>query len=236
MLRNLSIITITYNNVDEFIKTYSSIAKFREQGVKHIIINGGKSIKSHIQNDCKLIEESDSGIYDALNKGISNVKTKYFMIIHSGDILITDPQTLSKQILLLDSSNHDILLNDCKIEFKTWSRNIRSKYWKSWMFSVGVSPPHPPIIYKLESVKNINYNLSQKVIADFFYLEHLICTTKLSYIKGNKLLIAMSPGGKTSSGIVSFITVSKGLIKEKGIFRSLLFFTCRPFIKVLQMI
>jgi len=35
----------------------------------------------------QIIQEPDKGRYDALNKGIVLVKTKYFMLIHGDDVV-----------------------------------------------------------------------------------------------------------------------------------------------------
>ena len=233
-IQDLTIVTITFNNEEELKSTYDSLEEFRKAGGTHIIVNGGRSIKSIVKNST-LIEEPDNGIYDALNKGIKKVDTPFFMLIHSGDSLIESNALLEKLISKMESNNLDLLLNDCSIEFGSGKRFMKSSKWKPWMFFFGAQPPHPPTIYRSSTVKSFKYDLSHPVIADFKYLEDLF-KAKLNWDKGNKLLIHMSAGGATSSGIKSFFFVNKQFRRLKGPFKMILFALTRPFIKVYQMI
>ena len=233
-IKNLSIITITFNNRLELIKTYQSLEQFRNYGGTHIIVHGGSSV-SDIVIKGDLVEEPDKGIYDALNKGICRVSTPYFMLVHSGDLLVEDIEILETLLDSMKDENIDLMLNDCSIEYGYSKRYMKSRRWKPWMFRFGAQPPHPPIIYKTQSVSRYNYDLNHPVIADFKYLEDLF-KAKLRYGKGNRLLVHMSAGGATSSGFKSFFHVNKQFRKLKGRKKAMLFTFSRPLIKLYQMI
>ena len=234
MLQELSIVTITYNNPEDLIKTYKSLESFRQARGVHIIVNGGKTIEPLIKNDCVLLEEPDEGIYDALNKGIELVRTPYLMLVHSGDVLVASCILLKEQLEILDKRRLDILLNDCTVDFGNGKRLMSSKYWQPWMFKLGAQPPHPPTIYRFSSIKYLEYNTSHPIIADFDYLERIF-KNKLEYDKGNQIMIHMSAGGKTSSGLTSFIRVNREFIKLKGLMVASCFSLTRPIIKLIQM-
>ena len=235
MLQELSIVTITYNNPEDLIKTYKSLESFRQAGGTHIIVNGGKTIKQLIKNDCLLLEEPDNGIYDALNKGIDQVQTPYLMLIHSGDILVAKLNVLEEQLSSMYNKQLDLLLNDCTIEFGKGKRLMSSKNWKPWMFNLGGQPPHPPTIYKRSFVEHFKYDTNHPVIADFDYLERIFKNLP-KYDKGNQTLVFMSAGGKTSSGLSSFFRVNKEFRKLKGVFIGSYFTLARPIVKIIQMI
>jgi len=235
MLNLITIITITYNNPKDFKKTYDSLRDFREGGGKHIVINGGNSVKHFVKNDCFLIEEKDEGIYDALNKGICLTSTPYFMLIHSGDLLVASNDILEKQVSLMKDRKLDILLNDCTLDFGKSKRLMSSKLWRPWMFKLGAQPPHPPTLYNYSSVKNIKYDTGHPIIADFDYLERIFKGIP-KYDRGGKTLIHMSAGGKTSSGLSSFFSVNREFRKLKGTLVSFCFIFTRPLIKIIQMI
>lgn len=234
MLQELSIVTITFNNPEDLIKTYKSLESFRQARGVHIIVNGGKTIEPLIKNDCVLLEEPDEGIYDALNKGIELVRTPYLMLIHSGDVLVASCNILKEQLEIMDKRRLDILLNDCTINFGKGKRLMSSKNWQPWMFKLGAQPPHPPTIYRFSSVKYLEYNTSHPIIADFDYLERIF-KNKLEYDKGNQIMIHMSAGGKTSSGLTSFIRVNREFIKLKGRMVASCYMFARPIIKLIQM-
>jgi glycosyltransferase involved in cell wall biosynthesis len=85
----ITVITLTFNNYDELIKTCDSISGV--VGIEHLIINGGKCEKTlaFLKNySGRSISESDHGISDAFNKGVKYCNTEYFCYLNSGDILI----------------------------------------------------------------------------------------------------------------------------------------------------
>ena len=233
-LQEFTVVTITYNNPEDLIKTYASLNDFREHGGTHIIVNGGNSVQSLV-NDVILIEEPDKGIYDALNKGIAHVITPYFMLIHSGDFLVATTKIFESLLVKMENEELDFLLNDCSIEFGQKKRLMKSSNWKHWMFKFGAQPPHPPTIYRTRSVSSYKYDLNHPVIADFKYLEDII-NSNLKWSNGNHLLIHMSQGGATSSGLRSFFYVNRQFRKLKGPFKMVWFALARPLIKILQML
>lgn len=105
----LSIITINYNNADSLRKTLASIAEQTYRDIEHIIIDGGsidgsvEVIKEYVRtnpnNDpffkhtIKWVSEKDSGIYNAMNKGIRKATGAYVQILNSGDILASPDVT-----------------------------------------------------------------------------------------------------------------------------------------------
>jgi hypothetical protein len=233
-LNELTIITITYNNEYDLEKSYNSLNDFRSEGGKHIIINGGQTV-AHLIKDTQLIETPDNGRYDAINKGIGFVKTKYFMLIHAGDCLVVGTMILKKQLIKMEIENLDILLNDCSIEFGSKNRLMKSSKWRPWMFKLGAQPPHPPTIYRYETFKNLKYHTEHPVIADFKYLEDVF-QLRPNWNFGGYLLVHMSSGGATSSGLKSFFYVNKQFRNMKGTLKMIFFTMTRPLIKVYQML
>ena len=96
----LSIITINYNNLLGLIKTVTSVLNQKSNDFEYIIIDGGsedgsgdyiKSIdSSEKQFTFKYLSEADSGIYNAMNKGIKMAKGEYVHFLNSGDWLVDD--------------------------------------------------------------------------------------------------------------------------------------------------
>lgn len=92
----LSIITINKNNVHNLSKTLESVAAQTCRNFEHIIIDGASSdesvsvIKKYAENSqfqVKWISEPDSGIYNAMNKGIRMASGNYVQFLNSGDCL-----------------------------------------------------------------------------------------------------------------------------------------------------
>ena len=92
----LSIITINRNNAEGLKKTLESVASQTCRDFEHIIIDGASTdgsvdvIKDYVaspsgKNVSYWISEPDSGIYNAMNKGIKKASGDYISLLNSGD-------------------------------------------------------------------------------------------------------------------------------------------------------
>ncbi len=135
----ISIVTITYNNFDQLIKTLNSIPK--TDIVESVVINGGDCKKTKDFLDTypgKSLSEKDEGIADAFNKGIKTSSGNYIMFLNSGDILLSK-NYLQKAKSILDS-NPDIAFVHSNIIF---SDQLGSDlYMKPQMKNLGRGMPY----------------------------------------------------------------------------------------------
>lgn len=217
-LKNLTIVTITYNN-NGLSKTLQSILPLINAGSTHIIQNGGKHIYNVPQHpNLHIYNEQDKGIYSALNLGIKKVTTSYFMLIHAGDEFIGKISELEQILTDLEQNQISISLNSQYIG----NRKHSSRFWRPWMLSFGVQPPHLPCVYATKYFQNKGYNEAIPIIADFDYFQSS-CDWS-NFMNQHYLLIQMEAGGHTSGGINSFFSTSFEFIrtyKFKGVFYSI---------------
>ena len=96
----LSIITINRNNAVGLKKTLESVASQTCRDFEHIIIDGASTdssvdvINDYVastagKNVSYWISEPDSGVYNAMNKGIKKATGNYCLFLNSGDSLYT---------------------------------------------------------------------------------------------------------------------------------------------------
>jgi len=96
----LSIITINYNNAEGLCKTMESVLAQTYTDVEYIIIDGASTDgsvdvirKLATRPTIKWVSEKDSGIYNAMNKGIRMATGEYCQFLNSGDMLAADDVT-----------------------------------------------------------------------------------------------------------------------------------------------
>jgi glycosyltransferase involved in cell wall biosynthesis len=93
-LVTISIVTITYNNFEELVKTVDSVRSVRD--CELVIINGGscQKTKDYLAElslpgfKLVVVSESDRGIADAFNKGVLNGTGDAICFLNSGDTLM----------------------------------------------------------------------------------------------------------------------------------------------------
>ena len=105
----LSIITINYNNASGLRKTIESVVNQTSLEFEYIVIDGASTdgsieiIKEFKDKITFWVSEPDTGIYNAMNKGIHSAKGKYCQFLNSGDSLVPPNVTESMLFNLPDS-------------------------------------------------------------------------------------------------------------------------------------
>ena len=107
----LSIVTINYNNAEGLRKTMESVLAQTYTEIEYIIVDGA-SIDGSVdvirelatRPTIKWVSEKDTGIYNAMNKGIRMATGEYIEILNSGDILF-DANVTQRMIEHLDQIN-----------------------------------------------------------------------------------------------------------------------------------
>jgi len=163
----ISIVTITYNNFEDLVKTLESIRG--NDYIESIVVNGGDSpetidyLKFH---KGIVINEKDEGIADAFNKGIKASSCDFIMFLNSGDILL-NPVYLSQAVEVLNENpqysfvHSNILYEDAfgdKLFVKPYVKNPGR----------GMMYLHPSMIIIKKIFKETGlYNLRYKIAMDF---------------------------------------------------------------------
>jgi glycosyltransferase involved in cell wall biosynthesis len=105
---SITVITVNYNHSDLLEKTIQSVIN-QNYAVEYIVIDGGstddslqmiKNYESHIH----WVSEKDTGIYNAMNKGIQRATGEWICFLNSGDIFV-DSESLGKIAEGINSSD-----------------------------------------------------------------------------------------------------------------------------------
>ena len=114
----LSIITVNLNNRDGLQKTIDSVVSQTFKDFEWIVIDGGSTdgskelIEQNADHFAYWVSEPDTGIYNAMNKGITVAKGEYLQFLNSGDKLY-EPNILER--LMSTNMVADIIYGDCLV-------------------------------------------------------------------------------------------------------------------------
>ena len=92
----ISIITVNYNNATGLKKTMGSVLNQTYDDFEYIVVDGDSNdgskevLTSFDHTRLTGISESDTGIYNAMNKGIRKARGKYLLFLNSGDYLVSE--------------------------------------------------------------------------------------------------------------------------------------------------
>ena len=182
----LSIITINLNDKLGLQKTLESLFSFQKfTDFESIIIDGGStdgSVDVILQKQSKIaywVSEKDTGIYNAMNKGIKVSKGDYLLFLNSGDYLIDE--CLGK--VFSGNIEEDIVYGDIlSIDEKgnTLVHKVKS-YYTLFDFML-TSLPHQASFIKRSLFDSYQYSEEYKIVSDWeFFLRKIIlekCTSK----------------------------------------------------------
>lgn len=106
----LTVITVAYNAAAHIEQTILSVAEQAEQNIEYLVIDGGsrdgtvdilRRLSAHIG---RWVSEPDSGIYDAMNKGIALARGDWILFLNADDYF-SGPDAVRK---LLDSADDSV--------------------------------------------------------------------------------------------------------------------------------
>lgn len=138
----ISIITINYNNAEGLKRTLDSVAEQTYRDIEHIIIDGGSTdssvdaIKEYVsanpnkdpffKHTINWVSEKDSGIYNAMNKGIRKANGAYIQILNSGDIFAST-DVVERMVAEIEKAEYPELLYGNMVKYDYSSNKVIGK-------------------------------------------------------------------------------------------------------------
>lgn len=199
----LSIITINLNDKTGLQKTVNSVFAQTFKDVEYIVIDGDSNdgsadlIEQHKGKISKYVIEKDTGIYNAMNKGIRLSSGEYLLFLNSGDYL-ESTATLDKVAKHLHS--YDIIYGNMIID-------------KDGKFTQGISPKklefeemirgtlwHPVSFIKRTLFDTYGlYKENYKIISDYEFFLRTIFVERVSTQHINEFISVFNTKGIGSS-------------------------------------
>ena len=179
-MKNLSIIVVSLNSKNDFIKTIKSVVNQTYKKKEIIIVDGLSSdgtieqIQKFKKYFSKIVIEKDKGIYDAMNKGINFSSGKWTMFLNSGDTFYKKDtlDKIFKQKLL----DNDILFGDTLINNKGIKYLVKAK---NFTINTIIMPfCHQSTIVKTKILKNLMFSLKYRYSSDFHFFSNAIIKKK----------------------------------------------------------
>jgi len=92
----LTIVTVTKNCAATIDTTLDSVSAVKRPGVEYVVVDGGSTdatqaaIRARGKLVDRLVSEPDTGIYNAMNKGVGLARGRYVLFINGDDALVTE--------------------------------------------------------------------------------------------------------------------------------------------------
>lgn len=189
---SVTLITIALNNLDGLRRTldYSTrLHEIQDRRIEGLVIDGGSTdgtigFLESLPSTVKWVSEQDSGVYNAMNKGVAMARTDYVLFLNSGDHLVSASSIVRA---LPHLGNHDLCYFDLEIREPSDSEHHATwikRYPDQLRFShfVDDSLPHPACFIRRTLFERFGpYDESLRICADWKAFMLWVCRHGCTY-------------------------------------------------------
>ena len=212
----VSVITASYNRVGTLGQALDSVAQQQKVRVEHIVIDGGSTDGSvellrAQPGIAKLVTEPDSGIYDALNKGLARATGEVVGFLHSDDyfahsgVLARVASVFSDPAIEAVYGDLDYVSADTGRVIRRWRSGeyARERLAQGWM------PPHPTLYLRRALYQRLGgFDTSFRIAADYeFMLRMFSAGVRPAYLP--EVLVKMRWGGASNRSLARILQKSR---------------------------
>jgi glycosyltransferase involved in cell wall biosynthesis len=217
----VSIITVCYNSESTILETIHSVLSQTYPNIEYIIVDGNSRdktvdiIKAFNSEISKWISETDNGLYDAMNKGISLATGDIIGILNSDDTFYSE-KTIEQIVDFhmehkIDASVGNIIQWD---NMKNVKRKYSSINWNPVKLKIGFMPPHPSIFLKKELFTTYGFYSNEfKIAADYELITRFFFKNNINWMYSDIITTSMLTGGLSSPGFFAYFNISKEIFK-----------------------
>jgi glycosyltransferase involved in cell wall biosynthesis len=248
----ISIITVCYNSEKTIATTIESVLVQTYHDIEYIIIDGNSTdktveiIKNNFQFSTfnfQLVSEPDTGMYDAMNKGIRMATGEIIGILNSDDFY-NHPNCIERVAEVFRNQTIDACFADIRfVNPKNQEKTVRyysSAKFNPGKFRLGFMPAHPTFFVRKKYFDQIGYyKTDYRIAADFELLMRFLYRNKLSYSYIPLDMVKMRTGGKSTQSWKSNYILNREIVRacrENGVYTNLLILSLKYLIKVFEFI
>ncbi len=250
-MMKMSIVTVTYNSASTLRDTIESVLAQTYKNIEYIVVDGlskdntmdiVREYEPRFNGRMRYVSEKDSGLYDAMNKGIKMATGEVVGIInsddfyHRKDIIQLVAETMSdKRVQAVYGDVRFVNPND----LKTTVRYYSSRIFRPSLFRYGFMPAHPTFFtYKRFFDEFGYYKLNYKIAADYELLVRFLYghAVQAQYMQTD--FMKMRTGGVSTASVKSNILLNKEIVracKENGVWTCFPMLMFKYFIKVFEL-
>ena len=215
----ISIVTAVYNRAGTVAESLGSVSTQDYPHFEHIIQDGGSDdgtldiVVNHPDPRKRVASARDSGIYDAINRGMARATGDVVGLMHSDDVFAHNG-VLSQVAAAFADEDVDCVYGDLQYVsasdmehvIRQWTSGPydRIKLARGWM------PPHPTFYIRRSLLEQYgNYDTSFRIAADYDAMLRWLWTYRIrpAYLPG--VMVKMRVGGESNRSLGRILRKSR---------------------------
>lgn len=210
-MTSISIITAVYNRQATIADAIRSVQVQSWVNVEHVIQDGGSTdgtldvVRDMMNGATSLVSERDSGIYDAINRGIARSTGDVVGLIHSDDYYASR-DILEKVAAAFADPAVDAVYGDVQYVSARDDRRI-VRHWRSGrctaaQLALGWMPPHPTLFVRRAVFERWGlYDTGFRIAADYDAMLRWIVKGRIRLAYIPEVFVKMRTGGESNRSI-----------------------------------
>lgn len=246
----VSIITVAYNSASTLGDAIRSVLSQTYSDIEYIVVDGASDdatkdiilqYESAFQGRLKWVSEKDSGIYDAMNKGIRMATGDVVGILNSDDYF-TSRVVVERLVAEFADDSIDAVYGDVHFIRDGYPekciRYYSSKHFRPFWLRFGFMPAHPSFycrkevfdrsgLYKTDYAIGSDYEMMVRL----FYIHHI----KTKYLSMD--FVTMRTGGASTRNIRSRLKLIRDDVRgcrENGVYTNALMISFKFLYKIFE--
>jgi glycosyltransferase len=219
----LSIITVVYNNVHTIRDTLASVAAQRVVEPEHVVVDGVSTdgtlalIEAFESSTIRLLSEPDTGIYNAMNKGIRRASGDIIGFLNGDDVyahpnVLLKVQQIFEENLAIDLVYGDLVYvreNDLSKVVRRW----KSSSYDAGFFENGHVPPHPAFFARrMALLESGGFDEQFRLASDYELMFRLLKIEQRPAVYVPEIWVRMRLGGATNQSTRNIRTGNQEIV------------------------
>jgi glycosyltransferase involved in cell wall biosynthesis len=215
----ISVVTAVMNGRETLPKMLQSLTAQTHPKVEHIVQDGGSSdgtldyLKTNGHPAMSLVSVRDTGIYDAINNGISRATGDVIGLLHADDHLASGDVLAAVALAMMDP-NVDGVYGDLQYVARDDDTRV-IRHWKAGPYGQarlrrGWMPPHPTLYLRRQVFESAGlYDTSYRISGDYDGMLRFLTTgqVRLAYIP--QVMVRMKIGGVSNRSFAHMLQKSR---------------------------
>jgi glycosyltransferase involved in cell wall biosynthesis len=219
----ITVITVAYNSASTIADTVRSVASQTYSDIEHLVIDGQSTdgtvqvVEAHRHPRLVLSSEPDSGIYDAMNKGLDRASGDIVCFLNADD-QYASPHVLSRVAAQMRAHRLDALMGDVGFfrgqDSTRIVRRYRSDRFHPDRLAWGWMPAHPALFMRSEVVQRVgHFKTDYRIAGDFEFIVRAFRGHDLRYRHLPEMLVLMRTGGVSTSGLRAKLLLNREVLR-----------------------
>lgn len=246
----VSIITVTFNSALTLGDAMESVFRQTYADIEYVVVDGAstdgtidiiRSREQEFQGRMKWISEKDSGIYDAMNKGIGMATGDVIGILNSDDYFTSD-DVIERMACYFSDEKQDAVYGDIHFirdgQPDKCVRYYSSRYFRPMWLRFGFMPAHPSFYCRRSVYENAGlYKTDYQIGSDYEMMVRLFLKQRIHALYIPMDFVTMRIGGVSTRNLNSrmqLINDDVRACRENGIYTNPLMISLKYLYKIFE--